>query len=172
MINYDGEKTIQSNVGLESSSGIRPRFRRCSGNSPGDHRKLAEGDRGLAGSSPKVIRSLLGVRWVLVEGDWELARNASRVCRKMIKSSSGVCRRMLGSSLGGFDLHSGKKIISGYWRALTKEDSESGRRKAATIWVCHGLAICSWEADSSGELFDQSLGKSNVLEVWPCIPLL
>ncbi|RWV97787.1 hypothetical protein GW17_00039403, partial [Ensete ventricosum] len=65
-----GRTTIHY-VGSESSSGIRPRFGRYSGNSSGDLRKLAEGIEGLPGVRRKIaegIKGLPGVRRKLIEG--------------------------------------------------------------------------------------------------------
>ncbi|RWV86222.1 hypothetical protein GW17_00051905, partial [Ensete ventricosum] len=52
-----------------------------SGNSLGDHRKLAEGIRGL----PRI-------HWKHIEGDWELIGNAPRFCQKMIETCQEFAR--------------------------------------------------------------------------------
>ncbi|RRT63026.1 hypothetical protein B296_00012283, partial [Ensete ventricosum] len=44
-INYDSEKELQSDVGLESSSSIRLRFEECNGSLPGVRQEFVEGDR-------------------------------------------------------------------------------------------------------------------------------
>ncbi|RZR99030.1 hypothetical protein BHM03_00028504, partial [Ensete ventricosum] len=97
-------------VWSESSSGIGSRFRRCSGNSSGDRRKLTEGIEGLLGVHRKLaegIGGLPGVRRELTKGDRGLAgsslgahRRRSGACQesdgsspKVIGSLPGMCRR-------------------------------------------------------------------------------
>ncbi|RWV91916.1 hypothetical protein GW17_00045765 [Ensete ventricosum] len=58
---------------------------------PGVHRELAEGDRELTGSSPKVIGSVSGVHRKMIE---RLAESSSEDARKFIESSEDrlTCR--------------------------------------------------------------------------------
>ncbi|RRT66645.1 hypothetical protein B296_00010958 [Ensete ventricosum] len=66
----------------------------------GTRRKLAEGDRGLVGSSPKVIGGLPGARRSspkvseacreLAEGDWELVENALKNLQKALNFGSNL----------------------------------------------------------------------------------
>ncbi|RWW34431.1 hypothetical protein GW17_00000795 [Ensete ventricosum] len=66
------DKTIQSYIGLESSSGIGSEFGRCSGNSPGDRRKFTDSIGSLPGVRRKLaggIGGLLGVCRELAEGN-------------------------------------------------------------------------------------------------------
>ncbi|RZR93585.1 hypothetical protein BHM03_00022127, partial [Ensete ventricosum] len=101
-------------VGSESSSGIGPEFGRCSENSSGDHRKLAEGIGGLSGvcrklaklsracreftgSSPRVIGSLPGVRWELVKGDREFTGSSRELNEgdwELAENAPGFCKKM------------------------------------------------------------------------------
>ncbi|RRT76996.1 hypothetical protein B296_00004421 [Ensete ventricosum] len=99
--------------------------------------KVSGACREFAGSSPRVIRGLLGVCRELIESDRELTGNALGVRQKIIETRREFAggywedHRELGRSLDtlsekrkGLVFTCGRRSFSGLWWASTKKESK------------------------------------------------